>query len=70
MDLQKSGYIRVFWHAETEFEAYLCLKLEVFSRKKDFSFSHNRPLMKKCKFYIMKKHNWDDFSISNDDQQV
>ena len=69
MDLQKSGYIRVFWHAETESEAYLSLKLKDFSEKRLFIFSQ-APLMKKCKFYIMKKHNWDDFSISNDDQQV
>ncbi len=64
MNLQKSGYIWVFWHAESESEAHLCLELKDF-QKKDFLFSQNRPLMKKCEFFIMQKHNWDDFSILN-----
>ena len=41
MDLQKSGYMRVFWYAETESEAYLYLKLEVFSEKRLFFFSQS-----------------------------
>ena len=31
-------YKGFFWHAESEFEAYLCLKLKDFSEKKTFYF--------------------------------
>ena len=54
MDLQKSGYISVFWHAETESEAYLCLKLEGSSEKKTFHFLTIDPWWKNVNFSLCK----------------
>ena len=54
MDPQKSGYLRVFWHAESESEAYLCLKLKDFSENRLFIFSQSTLDEKNVNFSLCK----------------